>query len=42
MLQTIYGEALGLRDSTRGVLLRQEVSAVNMTRMREKQLEDLR
>ncbi|GFG29927.1 hypothetical protein Cfor_09945 [Coptotermes formosanus] len=41
-LKAIYGEALGLRDSTRGILLRQEVSAVNMARIREKQLEDLR
>jgi len=42
VLQAIYGEAVGLRDSTRGILLRQEVSAVSMTRTREKQLEDLR
>jgi hypothetical protein len=33
---------MGLRDSTRGVLLRQEVRAVGKTRVREKQLEDLR
>jgi len=42
VLQAIYGEAMGLRDSTRGILVRQEVSAVSMTRTREKQLEDLR
>jgi hypothetical protein len=42
VLQDIYGEAVGLRDSTRGILLRQEVSAVSMTRTREKELEDLR
>jgi len=42
MLQAIYGEALGLRDNTRGILFKREVSAVSMTRTREKQLEDLR
>jgi hypothetical protein len=42
VLQAVYGEALGLRDATKGTLVRQELSAVNMTKIREKEVQDLR
>jgi hypothetical protein len=41
-LQAIHGEALGLRDATRGTLVRQELDAVNMAKAREKEVQDLR
>ncbi|PNF16323.1 hypothetical protein B7P43_G10836, partial [Cryptotermes secundus] len=41
-LKAVYGEALGLRDATKGTLVRQELSAVNMAKVREKEVQDLR
>ncbi|KDR09111.1 Coiled-coil domain-containing protein 151 [Zootermopsis nevadensis] len=41
-LKEIYGEALKLRDATRGTLVRQEFNTVNIARVREKELQDLR
>lgn len=42
VLQAVYGEALGLRDATKSTLVRQELSAVNMAKVREKEVQDLR
>lgn len=41
-LKAVYGEALGLRDVTKGTLVRQELNAVNMAKVREKEVQDLR
>jgi hypothetical protein len=42
VLQGIYDEALGLRDTTRGTLVKQELTAVKIAKAREKELQDLR
>jgi acetate kinase len=42
VLQAIHGEALGLRDVTRGTLVRQELDAVNVAKAREEEVQDLR
>ncbi|XP_069678804.1 outer dynein arm-docking complex subunit 3 [Periplaneta americana] len=41
-LRNIYGEALDLRDVTKGMLVRQEVNAINTAKAREKELQNLR